>query len=298
MPSSTSVIFNPVARGDKARRFHAQLTALSSQCVLKPTLAPGDGRRLGAQAVREGFTTIVAAGGDGTINEVLNGIGDEEGGFARTRFAVLPLGTVNVFARELNLPTKLESAWRVIQAGREIQIDLPMAEFTRSGQAERRYFVQMAGAGFDARANELVNWALKKKIGMLAYIWAGLKALCGPMPRIQLTTPKGSESCQVVMIGNGRFYGGSFHLFPLADLQDGLLEVTLFPKVNWHAAARAGCGLLCKRIYSIGGAQHIKSETVTLSSIEPVPFHLDGENAGHLPVRFSVSRGLLKVLAP
>src|SRR5216117_3762717 len=98
---STCVIFNPAARGEKAKQFADQLAMLSARVTLKPTYAAGAGRALAAEAVREGFETIVAAGGDGTVNEVLNGIGDEPDGFARTCFAVLPLGTVNVFAKEL-----------------------------------------------------------------------------------------------------------------------------------------------------------------------------------------------------
>ena len=99
MAAKICVVFNPTARGDKARRFRKSLEELRERCVLKPTDAAGAARRLAAEAVQEGFSTIVAAGGDGTLNEVLNGIGDVEGGFERTRLGVLPLGTINVFAR-------------------------------------------------------------------------------------------------------------------------------------------------------------------------------------------------------
>ena len=97
------------------------LTSRRQQCAFKATAAPGDARRLAAEAVRDGFESIVAAGGDGTVNEVLNGIGDAPDGFARARLGVLPLGTVNVFARELKIPLRLERAWEVLQRGREIE---------------------------------------------------------------------------------------------------------------------------------------------------------------------------------
>ena len=125
----TCVIFNPAARGDKARHFRDHLTALSAEVTLKPTYAAGAGRPLAAEAVREGFEVVVAAGGDGTVNEVINGIAEVEGGLARTRVGVLPLGTVNVFAKELGLPTAFDPAWRIIQSGGETRIDLPEAEF-------------------------------------------------------------------------------------------------------------------------------------------------------------------------
>lgn len=110
------VIFNPTARGDKARHFRRHLEEFSDGIALKPTQAPGDGRRLATEAVRDGFDTLVAAGGDGTVNEVLNGIADAPSGFARARLAVLPLGTVNVFARELGLPLQLRPAWQAIMS--------------------------------------------------------------------------------------------------------------------------------------------------------------------------------------
>jgi diacylglycerol kinase family enzyme len=170
------VIFNPTARGEKARRFRRHLDDFGTQSTLKLTAAAGDARRLAAEAVGEGCEIIVAAGGDGTLNEVLNGIGDAPEGFERARLGLLPLGTVNVFARELAIPTKLEAAWKIIQQGREMRIDLPSVEHDSDGTHARRYFAQLAGAGLDARAIELVQWPLKKKIGPLAYIWAGLKA--------------------------------------------------------------------------------------------------------------------------
>src|SRR5262245_49550548 len=143
------IIFNPAARGEKAKRFQQSLASIADACSFKPTLAPGDGRAQAAAAVREGFQTIVAAGGDGTVNEVLNGIGDEPEGFARARLGVLPLGTVNVFAKELDMPANFRSAWKILQRGKEMIIDLPEVEFSLDGRSQRRFFAQMAGAGWD-----------------------------------------------------------------------------------------------------------------------------------------------------
>jgi diacylglycerol kinase (ATP) len=159
------VIFNPAARGNRARHFRRQLDFIGAQCALKATAAPGDARRLAAEAIGEGYDLIAAAGGDGTMNEVLNGLGDAPDGFARARLGVLPLGTVNVFARELKIPLRLERAWDVLRRGSEMKIDLPRAEFSANGRTGRRYFVQLAGAGLDARAIELVDWQHKKKSG-------------------------------------------------------------------------------------------------------------------------------------
>lgn len=159
----TCVIFNPSARGEKAEVFCSKIASLYPNCVVRRTAAKGQARTLAAQAVREGFSTVVAAGGDGTANEVVNGIGDVPGGFATSRLGILPLGTVNVFARELGLPRTFPGVAKAIALGREQVIDLGKAEFYIDGKPESRYFLQLAGAGLDSRAIELVSWELKKK---------------------------------------------------------------------------------------------------------------------------------------
>jgi YegS/Rv2252/BmrU family lipid kinase len=292
----TCVIFNPVARGNKARRFRRQLETIGAQCALKATTAPGDARRLAAEAVREGFDLVVAAGGDGTVNEVLNGLGDAPDGFARTRLGVLPLGTVNVFARELGLPLRIGRAWDVLQRGRETRIDLPYAEFAANGARRRHYFTQLAGAGMDARAIELVDWEHKKKIGPLAYVIAGLKALREPKPQITVRANGREVGGELVLIGNGRFYGGSLNTFPAADLRDGLLEVCVFPHVNWLIFLRCLPGLAVRRRVPESIVQRVRAAAFEMTG--PAAFELDGEWAGHLPATFSVEREKLRVIVP
>jgi YegS/Rv2252/BmrU family lipid kinase len=291
------VIFNPAARGEKARHFRDHLAALSSSAELKPTYAPGSGRALAREAVQEGFTTIVAAGGDGTLNEVVNGIHDANG-TERCRLGVLPLGTINVFARELRLPTAFDAAWRIIESGREQLIDLPSVEFNRDGAPTRQVFAQLAGAGLDSRAIELVNWELKKKLGPVAYVVAGFKALAEPKPKIIASSARDGGQGELVLIGNGRYYGGSFELFPDASLDDGLLDVTIFPNVNWETLIKTGWGWLTDQIRSSAGCLHFKTDRVTLTSPGAVSFELDGDNAGSLPATFTVTRKALRVLVP
>jgi diacylglycerol kinase (ATP) len=308
------VIFNPAARGEKARRFRRQLDAIGAQCALKATTAPGIARRLAAEAVRDGFDLIAAAGGDGTVNEVLNGIGDASDGFARARLGVLPLGTVNVFARELKIPLRVERAWEVLQRGHEIKIDLPRVEFSVNGVLQKRYFCQLAGAGLDTRAIELVDWQHKKQVGKLAYVIAGLKALREKKPKIVVarascpcvSISEGTHgqdarttiSGELVLVGNGRFYGGSFAILPLADLRDGRLEICVLPRANWWTLLRCGPGLLLRGKLPASVAQHLSAETFELTSETAAAFELDGEWVGKLPVKFSIEREKLRVVVP
>ena len=257
-----------------------------------------DARRLAVEAVEEGFEIIVAAGGDGTVNEVLNGLGDAPKGTERARLGVLPLGTVNVFARELALPSELMLAWDVIRRGRETQIDLPTVEFTSCGSRHKRLFVQLAGACLDARAIELVRWDLKKKLGPFAYVIAGFHALSGPLSLITATDDKHSANGELILIGNGRLYGGDFRIFPKADLRDGLLEVCVFPRVNWFTLARCGPSLLIRGELPSTIAHTFQAHSLTLTGASTGALEVDGELIGHLPATFSVAPSGLRVIVP
>ncbi len=292
------VIFNPTARGEKAKRFRRHLEMIGAECALKQTVAAGGARPLAAEAVREGFEVVVAAGGDGTLNEVLNGMGDVPDGFERARLGVLPLGTVNVFAKELGLPMGLKQSWQVLREGKEMTIDLPCVECAVKGKMERRYFAQLAGAGLDARAIELVDWELKKKVGPLAYVWAGVEAMRGPASQITVTAGKESATGELVLVGNGRYYGGRFKIFPDAKMDDGLLDVCkVFQKTDWMTLSEE-----CRTVFLGGGppagvSKSCRAETLQLTSGSATPLQVDGENIGHLPATFTIQRKKLRVMA-
>lgn len=291
------VIVNPSARGDKALAYGAGMKDAYPGSVWRRSDQPGHGRELAAQAVAEGFDTIVAAGGDGTVNEIVNGIGDVPGAFEKVNFGVLPLGTINVFARELGLPRRLPGAIKVLREGRTRAIDLGCAEYSVNGGARKRYFVQLAGAGLDARAVNLVDWGLKKKLGPLAYVAAGLKALGERQALIEGRGEK-NISGELILIGNGRFYGGSFPIFPAADMEDGLLDICVLPKANLFTLTAAVPGMLTGRFYSLAGALHLSVPAITLASQSPVALQLDGDPVCDLPATLSIRRKALRVIVP
>jgi diacylglycerol kinase (ATP) len=290
------IIFNPTARGEKARVFQKHLTSMATKAAIKPTTGPGTARTLAAEAVNEGFDVIVAAGGDGTVNEVLNGLGDAPDGFARAALAVLPLGTVNVFAKELGISGSTPRAWKQILDGERRQIDLPYV--TSSGESTRRYFAQLAGAGLDARAVELVSWSLKKKVGALAYVWAGLQAIVETRPPIEIRANGERIRGEAILIGNGRFYGGRFSIFSQADLRDGRLDAVIFSRSDFASLARCGLSWATKRLGRDAGAVVISAESIQLSAEGPVAYQIDGELGGNLPARFELLPGKLNVIVP
>ncbi len=292
------VIFNPAARGNKARRFRHFLNELSLQCALKATTGPGDARRFAQAAVATGYDIIAAAGGDGTVNEVLNGIGDEPDGFAKTRLGVLPLGTVNVFARELKIPLKLERAWQVLKRAQETRIDLGRADYFEDGRPQQRYFIQLGGAGLDARAIELVSWKLKKSAGPVAYLVAGFQALAEKQPRLRVSADGKTIEGELALLGNGKFYGGPFDIFPGADLRNGRLEACVFPRVNAGSLLRLAPGFLTRRKLSEHRVQRLRATKIELASNLPAAFELDGEWIGRLPATFTVEQKKLCVVIP
>jgi YegS/Rv2252/BmrU family lipid kinase len=283
------VIFNPAARGEKSQRLRSFLAARAGKDVtLAPTTCAGDGTRLAREGVAQGYELIVAAGGDGTLNEVVNGIGP-----SGVPLGVLPLGTVNVCARELRIPLQLERAWDLLRTGKPRTLDLPCAE----AGGKRRYFVQLAGLGFDARVVRAASWELKKKLGPLSYVIAGLQALNQPHPPLEIVTTDGQRRQGVAaFIGNGRFYGGSFRLFPHARYDDGLLDVCLFPTTRYRDLLRYGYGVLRATHHRLTGVEYFQAAAFHCAG--PVPFELDGEDAGDGPVSFTIVRGGLQLLCP
>jgi YegS/Rv2252/BmrU family lipid kinase len=298
---SICVIFNPSARGEKAKRFRAYLESARESWVLKPTTGPGAGRELAAEAVRQGFGTIVAAGGDGTLNEVLNGMADEPEGLSRARLGVLPLGTINVFARELRLPLDVVRVCALLEGcteEEELRIDLGCAEYQTKNGVERRYFAQLAGAGFDARSVELVNWELKKKVGPAAYVMAGLQALTVRQPQIRIRGGGKEAAGELVLIGNGRFYGGSFPVFHKSDLQDGVLDVVVFPKVNWQSLPGHMIDFVRGKLFQEGGSIYLQGKEFELEAEGDAALQLEGELVGRLPAKISIAPKALRVIAP
>lgn len=287
------IIFNPAARGEKSKRFRQFLaTKQGDSFALANTERPGDARQLAAEAVARGFQVIVAAGGDGTINEVINGIG-----LSKVALGVLPLGTMNVFARQLGIPRRVEQAWAVIEQGRTRIIDLARAE----AGGKLRYFSQLAGVGLDAFAVRCASWELKKRIGPLSYIWAGLKTLSNAPVEVEVCT-NGAGPCgrgAAVLIGNGVLYGGPFRMFPKARMDDGKLDVCVFHRCGYLDVLRYGQGALRGAHIGFRDVSYFQVEQFACSGVgAAAPFELDGEDAGETPVTFSVAPRALKVIVP
>src|SRR4051812_29924734 len=202
------VILNPAARSTRARNQSNAIGELPGGAVISITTEAGQARALAADAAQQGYRIVVAAGGDGTINEVVNGLAGSQ-----TALGILPVGTMNVFAAELGLPRRLSDAWRVIQAGHTREIDL--------ARANRQYFVQLAGVGLDAQVVKETTRTLKKNFGPLSYLISTAQIAARKPPVIIADCDGRVLEGSFVLIGNGRFYGGPIPFFSRARVDDG-----------------------------------------------------------------------------
>lgn len=291
------IVFNPCAKGEKARAFREGLAQFAPGVPLKPTFAAGAATQLAREAVEEGFEVVVAAGGDGTVNEVLNGIAAARDGLERACLAVLPLGTMNVFSRELGQSLNIQKVWqRLRTAGVERRVDLPVAEYQTPEGPVRRHYAQMAGAGVDARAVRAVDWEEKKRLRAIAYFNAGLRTLRTQRPPVRVQAGAQSWDVEQVLIGNGRYYGGSLPVFWRAALNDGVFDLVLLQKTGWLDLARYGWQMLWRTKNPTGGLDYAQAREVTLTGVPDEPLELDGELVGTLPAHLTLRPNALRVL--
>jgi diacylglycerol kinase (ATP) len=285
-PGGVCVVFNPAAKGEKARHVRDRIHALSPDAVVRETRRASDCGSLAARAVREGFGTIVAAGGDGTVNGVVNGIVG-----APVRLGILPVGTMNLFAAELGIPPKLEDAWRVIASGHHRTIDL-----ARAGD---HHFVQIAGIGLDAQVVKETDPGFRKNFGPLSYMVSLAQIAARQPPDIRVRTAEGEERRGTfVLIGNGRYYGAPIPIFRDARPDDGLLDVLVFQGFGHLEILRYLQGIVFGTHLDMHDVDYLQTRSVSAESACEVPVEADGEVIGDLPMEFGIADSPLRVLVP
>lgn len=276
------VILNPAARSERARDVWNRIESLPRARV-RPTEGPGDARRFSREAAEAGIRVVVAAGGDGTINDVVNGLAGSD-----TALGILPVGTMNVFAAELGLPNDLEEAWEIIEAGYTRSIDL--------AQANEHYFVQLAGIGFDAQVVERTSWNFKKNFGPLSYVISAAQIAAEKPPRIIVESDGRTFDGSFVLIGNGRFYGAPIKVFKDAKLDDGLLDVLILKNVGYLELARFLTGVFTGTHTEFEDVEYFQTTSLRVRSEDEVPVEVDGELMGKLPVEFRIAARKLRVV--
>ena len=288
LPHRYPVIFNPKARSQKGGRVLRFIESHADRLALHTTHHAGEAREIAARFAAAGEPVVIAAGGDGTLNEVVNGLAG-----SRTVLGVLPAGTMNVFAREMGIPfDSLERAFQVIERGFIQEVDL----FEANGAP----FVQMAGVGFDAMVIEETTWESKKKLGPLAYLLAGMKVLGETPPKLEVILPDGRrEECVAVLAGNGALYGGPFKFFRNANNHDSKLDVLVYKEAGYRIVLDSLRGLAFGGIDLMASTSYFQAEEFVVKAEREVPVEVDGEWLGRFSeIRFVESASRLRVIAP
>lgn len=263
------------------------MESIARGAILFTTSRAGEAEALARHAAAEGFEKIVAAGGDGTINEIVNGIAGQN-----VTLGLIPVGTMNVFATELGLPANdLRRCWEIIQENRTRPIDLP--------SANGKHFVQLAGVGLDAQAVKETSRAFKRNFGPLSYMISAAQIASRQPPRLQIESEDAAtDEGSFVLVGNGRLYGGRFPFFKQAVLDDGLLDVIVFKRLNYVEIIRYLQNVIFTSQITAPEVEYFQTKRLRVSSNESVPVETDGELIGNCPVEFQIRQGGLRVLAP
>jgi YegS/Rv2252/BmrU family lipid kinase len=283
--SGTLVILNPAAHSERALRKRAQVESLALDCVVCATTRTGEAELMARRGAEEGFEKIVAAGGDGTINEVVNGLADTD-----VTLGVLPIGTMNVFATELGLPVHdLEFCWNIVEGDSTRSVDLP--------RANQKFFVQLAGVGLDAQVVQETSSQLKRNFGPLSYLISAAQIAARQPPRLFIQSEDASiDEGSFVLVGNGRLYGGRFPFFKHAVIDDGLLDVIVFKRLGYLEIIKYLQDVIFSSKIRVPEIEYFQTRRLRVDSDQSVPVEVDGELVGNCPVQFSLHERSLRVL--
>ena len=281
------LIANPISGGDSRAKIELARTALEkcgAEVDLFLTFERGDARKAAEEALSEGYDRVIAAGGDGTLNEVVNGIASPD-----LPIAFVPLGTVNVFALEAGIPMDLDAACALAVTGSSRPITL--------GKIDGDFFLLMVSAGWDADAVANVRTGLKKRIGRLAYLISAMESLLrNSSSPIEMIDADGNHHTGFgAVVSNCRYYGGRYVVTPNASMLRDDLEVCLLRQGGRLAMLKFALTLALKRPLKKPLAEFFTLSTVQLQGEAVI--QVDGDAGGSLPVKIeAVPRAVSMVL--
>ena len=299
---SMLLIVNPTAGRRRRGLVDAGVTRVRAEgwaVDVVETAAAGDARRLAATCDAGRYGVIAVAGGDGTINEVVNGLAGR--GVDAPAVGIVPLGTANVLAHELGLGSSATAVARTMTAGRELLVQ-PGEAINGAGT---RCFSLMAGAGFDAKVVAGVSAPLKRRLGRAAYVWRSLVEARRYRPvRYQVEIDGVRHEASSVIVTRSRHYAGPYVVAPKAALGEPLLHVCLFERWGRSHTFRYGLALLLGRLPRTAGYRVVSGRSVRVSVLSDAgelreqPVQIDGDNALTLPVSIGLAAGAVRLLRP
>ncbi|MCA9792666.1 MAG: diacylglycerol kinase family lipid kinase [Candidatus Eremiobacteraeota bacterium] len=250
------------------------------------TTGPGDATRVANQAEKNGFDCVVAAGGDGTINEVVNGVVGTS-----VSLGIVPLGTENVLAREMGVPIQVEKACRHLLETKPRALDV--------GRAGDRYFICFMGVGFDAHVAYHLPAKRKAALGALGYLLTSLEKfqeyhVKSRRMSLKLENTEVNLDFWLLLVGNIQTYGGRFRTAPKARPDDGLLDLCLLPRTTYPETVRQLLGSVTGKHIDLPGVQYYQVRRFSVATDPVERIQLDGELVGETPVEVEVLPGAIK----
>jgi diacylglycerol kinase (ATP) len=300
VPHAPLIVVNPIAGGGRARRLVGWLEdrlRFRPGATLRVTTRAGEAEELAAAAARAGHDRVIAVGGDGTVQEVVNGL--LTAGAQAVELGVLPVGTGNDLARSLGLPRDAEGAWARAIGPQLRAMDVGLA---RNGEQRERWFASAAGVGFDAQVAAAMarrrGWQASRA-GYLATTLLELRRFHNRRVRIRLDGTEHHADVLFVAIANGAFYGGGMHIAPGAQPDDGHLDICIVGDITRRTALR--------QLPNLYGGTHVRHPAVSIHACRELliedgdgstAIHLDGEPFGTLPLAVTLHPAALRIAAP
>jgi diacylglycerol kinase (ATP) len=281
---------------DEARRIFA---GGGIEVDLAETTGPGDATEIARRAADEGRQLVIACGGDGTLNEIVNGLAAQKNGHC-VPLALLPGGTANVLAKELDLPWDIPSAAEKLVRGKVKEIALGLA--TPLEQPEKKkYFLSVGGAGPDGMIVYSIDLDLKASLGILAYWWQGVREVFRyQFPHFRIVTGSEKLDASLVIVGRTKNYGGPFKITTGADLYEDQFEVMALTTQSGLRYLSYLPSLWLGDLRETEGVHFWKAETLVCEPLDgdPIYAQVDGEPLARLPVEFKIIPRALKLLVP
>jgi diacylglycerol kinase (ATP) len=295
------IIYNPASgrldrRDENVRTMLQLLSERGIDTRACTTAGPNDAARIASRSVAEGVDVIISYGGDGTVNEVIQGMVKSH----KTSLAIWAGGTANVVALDLGLPFDIESLADMIAAGKTKRISLGLArsahDLLQPATCER-YFVMFAGIGLDASICREVNLKLKRKFGQLAFWASGIKhVFTWQGEPFDISVDGKPFKTAFALIGKGKGYGGGIMMTPHARLEDPCFEVFIPPLRSSKLAYLRDFFNCYRGDPEATGASLVKGRHVFASSAQRLWVEVDGEVIGTLPMSFDVVPDALSLI--
>lgn len=293
MKSSIILICNPAAKSmseAKIERACRLLEQKDYRVELLLTKQRGEAGQLAKEATKKTPLVVIAAGGDGTFNEVANGLAGSE-----IPMAVLPMGTTNVLAKELGIPASVEGALEVALNNTPKSVSLGRIALVRDSSPVSRYFILMAGIGFDGEAVFGINETFKKISGKGAYLYSGVKTLSQFAPdELEVTVDGRAHAASSVIVGNASKYGGNFRVTPDARLTDPILYVCLFKGRKRLDTFRYIFGIVTGSHLKFADVAYLQAKNIEIKGSAHI--QIDGDYFGMTPAEISIVPNALRLV--